>query len=288
MSASTASVPGRPGASRAGLWGGRAASYLLLALLAAAALGPTLWVVLSSFSTAPQIYGGQVVPDSFSLDGYRELFAGGDLTRSTLNTLIYALGGTLGALVVGLLAAYPTARMRFPFRGALTLLFSVSLAIPVIGLLVPEYYLMYKAGLYDTRLGLVLFYTALFFPLAFVILRAYLVRIPLETEEAAIVEGAGYFTILTRIILPLSRPALATVAVVVFINVWNDFLFALVLAPSPSNQNVQVALSTFKAQFQFDVTAMLAGATVVMVVPIAAFLLLQRHVVAGLTAGSSR
>jgi raffinose/stachyose/melibiose transport system permease protein len=271
-----------------GRFGGRVFTYVVLAVLVLAALGPTMWVVLSSFSTAPQIYAGKVIPETFSLAGYHDLFHDGNVIRSIVNTLIYAIGGTLGALIVGLLAAYPAARMRFPFRNSLTILFSLALAIPIIGLLVPEYYTMLKLGLYDTRLGLVLFYTALFFPLSFVILRAYLVRIPVETEEAALVEGAGYFTILRRIVVPLARPALATVATVVFIGIWNEFLFALVLAPSPANENVQVALSTFKAQFQFNITAMLAGATVVLAVPIAAFLLLQRQVVSGLTAGLSK
>lgn len=262
--------------------------YAVLIVMTIAALAPASWVVLSSVSTQTDIYAGRVFPQTIDWSGYRDLFADANLIPSLLNTLLYAVGGTLGALAVGLLAAYPSARMTFPLRGAMTNLLSLTLAIPIIGLIVPEFYISLQLGLYNTRFGLLIFYIALFFPLAFMILRAYLVRIPAEIEEAALIDGAGFFTILFRIILPLSRPALVTVAVIVFISIWNEFLFALVLAPQPANGNVQTVLSTFKAQFQFNVTAMLAGTTVVMMVPIAVFLLLQRYVVAGLTAGFSK
>jgi raffinose/stachyose/melibiose transport system permease protein len=135
---------------------------------------------------------------------------------------------------------------------------------------------------------LVIFYSALFFPLAFVILRAFMVSLPPELEEAAIVDGAGYFVIIRKIVVPLSRPALATVLVVVFVGIWNEFFFANLLTASSGTQNVQLALASFHSQFNFNVTAMLAGTTVVMVVPIITFLLLQRQVIAGLTAGTTR
>jgi raffinose/stachyose/melibiose transport system permease protein len=269
--------------------GSRFTTYVLLVLLTIVALGPTAWVMVASLETKTQINSGDsLIPDPLTLQGYKDVFTQIQLQDYVFNTLLYASLATLGSLFVGLLSAYPSVRMRFPLRLSMTSLFSLALAIPIVGLLVPEYYVLLKLGLYDTRLGLVLFYIALFFPLAFVILRAYLLRIPVETEEAALVDGAGYLTLLRRIVLPLARPALATVAVVVFISVWNEFLFALVLAPSPSNTNVQVALSTFKSAFQFNTTGMLAGTTLVMLVPILAFLLLQRHVVHGLTAGASK
>ncbi|MBZ7924378.1 carbohydrate ABC transporter permease [Ensifer adhaerens] len=267
---------------------GRIFIYSVLSIMTVLALAPGVWVIVSSFSTPPEIYSGQVIPRSINFDGYRDLLSDANLVNALVNTLLYSVVGTLGALFVGLLAAYPTARMEFPGREAIVTLFGLTLSIPIVGLIVPEYYLMLKVGLYNSRVGLALFYVALFFPLAFLILRAYLVRLPTEVEEAARVDGANYFQLLYHIILPLSRPALVTVAVVVFINIWNEFLFALVLAPSPENSNVQVVLSTFKAQFQFNVTAMLAGTTIVMLVPIIVFLFLQRYVVAGLTAGFSK
>ncbi len=268
---------------------GRGGRGLFLALVALACIGPVAWVVLSSFKTQSQIFGrGTLLPSPFSLDGYRALFTQIDVTSYLLNTLLYAGGGTLGALAVALLAAYPVARMRFPFRRALTVLFSAGLAIPIAGLIVPEFVIMRDLGLFDSRAGMVVFYSAMWFPLAFVILRVYLTGLPPTLEEAAALDGARYFQLMRHIVLPLARPGLATAGVIIFINIWNDFLFNLLLAPSADNQNVQVGLALFRGQFTTDIAAILAGTTVMMIIPVAIFVLFQRQVIAGLTAGSSR
>lgn len=263
--------------------------YGLLAVLTLIALVPTGWVMLSSFKTGAQIYSGSnLVPHPFTVQGYRDTFAQIHLQRYIFNTLLYAVGGTLGALATALLAAYPTARFRFPFRNSLAALFSLALAVPVVGLATPEFFVVRKLGLFDTKVGLILFYSALFFPLSFVILRALLLTLPVDVEEAAMVDGAGYFTILRRIVIPLARPGLATVAVVVFIGIWNEFFFANLLTASQDNQNVQLALASFRSAFGFNVTGALAGATLVMLVPITAFLILQRQVISGLAAGATK
>jgi raffinose/stachyose/melibiose transport system permease protein len=268
---------------------GRGGQVGFLALVALACLGPVVWVVVSSFKTQSQVFGrGDLLPSPFSLEGYDALFGQIDVGAYLLNTLLYAGGGTIGALAVALLAAYPAARMRFPFRRALTVLFSAGLAIPIAGLIVPEFVIMRDLGLFDSRAGMVVFYSAMWFPLAFVILRVYLSGLPPSIEEAAALDGARYFQLLRHVVVPLARPGLATAGVIIFINVWNDFLFCLLLAPSPENQNVQVGLALFRGQFTTDIAAILAGTTVMMVIPVAVFVAFQRQVIAGLTAGSSR
>jgi ABC-type glycerol-3-phosphate transport system permease component len=263
--------------------------YGLLAFVLLAALGPILWVVVSSLKTNTQILSrGDIVPKPFTVDGYRNVFVEVDLAQALFNTLIYAVGGTVGALTTGFLAAYPTSRLTFPGRHLITVAFSVALAIPLVGLIVPEFFIVRELGLFDTRLGLVLFYSAMFFPLSFVILRAFLVSLPYDLEEAAIVDGAGYFTVLIRIVTPLAVPGLATVAALVFIFIWNEFFFAQLLSVSFENLNVQVTLAQFRSAFQRDAAAQLAGTTIAMAVPVAAFVVLQRYVIAGLTAGSYR
>jgi ABC-type glycerol-3-phosphate transport system permease component len=268
---------------------GRIGYYGVLALVTVAALLPTVWVIVSSFKTGAQIFSGTgILPQPFTLQGYKDVFQQVHLERYLLNTALYAVGGSLGALATGLLAAYPMARYRFFGRNALVAAFSLALAIPVVGLATPEFFVMRKLSLFDSQLGLVIFYSALFFPLAFVILRAFLVSLPPELEEAAVVDGAGYFTIVRRIVVPLSRPALATVGVIVFVSIWNEFFFANLFTTSSGTQNAQLALASFRSQFQFNVTATLAGTTIVMIVPIVTFLLLQRQVIAGLTAGTTK
>ncbi len=261
--------------------------YGVLAVLVLAALGPALWVMLSSFKTGPQILSptASLLPDPATLQGYRNVFVGIQLQQYLLNAVIYAVGGTIGALASGLLAAYPTARLRFPFRRMFTVAFSTALAIPIIGLIVPEFFIMRDLGLFNRRIGLVLFYAAMFFPISFVIQRAFLAGMPYEIEEAAILDGAGYFTIIVKIITPLAVPGLVTVASLVFIYIWNEYFFAQLMTLSFNNMNIQLALAQFRSTFERDNTAALAGATLAMSVPIGLFLFLQRYVIAGLTAG---
>lgn len=273
--------------SRVVRWTAGAGYYGVLALVTVAALGPTLWVMLSSFKTSGQVLSDpSLLPRPFTLQGYADAFSQVHLERFVLNTALYAIGGSLGALVTAFLAAYPTARYDFRGRNVVVGAFSLALAIPVVGLATPEFFIVRELGLFDTRIGLVIFYSALFFPLSFVILRAFLVDLPVEIEEAAIVDGAGYFLLLRKIVLPLARPALATAAVIAFVGIWNEFFFANLLTGSVDHQNVQLALASFRSQFGFNVSGALAGATLVMLVPVLAFLLLQRHVVEGLTAGA--
>ena len=264
--------------------------YGVLLLVVCAALGPTLWVVLSSFKTGPQILSptGAVLPRPFTFDGYRDVFVTIHVQQYLLNTATYAAGGTIGATAVGFLAAYPTARLRFPFRSLFTVLFSVALAVPIIGLIIPEFFIMRDLGLFDSRVGLVIFYSAMYFPLSFVIQRAFLASLPYEIEEAAIIDGAGYFTLVRTIVAPLAVPGLATVASLVFIFIWNEYFFAQLLTVSFDNWNIQLALAQFRSTFEYDVTGALAGASLAILVPVTLFLLLQRYVIAGLTAGSSR
>lgn len=261
--------------------------YATLSLIALLALGPALWVILGSFKTGSQLFSGSgALPDPVTSQGYGDVFTDVRLQDYLFNTVLYAVGGTLGATAAALLAAYPLARYEFLGHNTLIASFSLALAIPVVGLATPEFFIVRELGMFDSRFGMVVFYSALLFPLSFVILRAFLVNLPRELEEAALVDGARYFTIVRRIVIPLSRPALATVAVIAFVNIWNEFFFANLLTVSAENQNVQLALAGFTAQFGTNITGALAGATIVMLVPIAAFLLLQRHVIAGLTAGS--
>lgn len=252
-------------------------------------LGPALWIVISSFKSSTQILSGESVlwPTPFTLDGYASAF-GTVQVRPFLNTLLYATAGSAGALITALLAAYPLT--RFPVRGggAMIAAFSLALAIPVVGLATPEFFVMRTLRLLDTEVGMVLFYSALLFPISFVILRAFLAGLPRELEEAAVIDGAGYWRILFRVVLPLARPALATAGVVAFVGIWNEFFYANLFISSVEVQNVQTALAAFKGQFRFDASAVLAGTTISMLVPVILFLALQRQVIAGLTAGASR
>lgn len=260
--------------------------YVVLALALTSALGPVLWAVGSSFKTSHDILTdafGLPLPPSFQ--GYVDTTQQIDLHLNILNTFVYAASAAVLCSVLGLLLAYPLTRLDIPGRNALTVLITSGIAVPAICLITPEFFIMLRAGLLDTKIGLVIFYTAIFLPLAFIILRSFLLSVPTEVEEAAALDGAGYLRTVFTVVAPLVVPAIATVAILVFINVWNDFLWNLLLAPGQAHRNTQVALASLRGQFEFNVAAVLAGATIVLVVPVLLFLLTQRYALAGLTGG---
>ena len=186
---------------------GRGARVGFLALVALACIGPVAWVVLSSFKTQSQIFGrGDLLPEPVQP---RRLPGAVHADRRhgvpAQHAAVRSAAAPPGALAVALLAAYPAARLRFPFRRALTVLFSAGLAIPIAGLIVPEFVIMRDLGLFDSRAGMVVFYSAMWFPLAFVILRVYLSGLPPQLEEAAALDGARYFQLLRYVIVCRSR-----------------------------------------------------------------------------------
>ena len=265
------------------------ADYAILLLFTVILLTPILWLVLATFKTNQEILiEPSFFPGSLNLQGWRDAFTKTNLVGVFLNSFIISVSSTLSVLIVASMAAYPLARFEFRGKQFLTVFFSLGIIVPVTALIVPELYLMYTLRLHDTKVGLILLYTALFFPISFLILRAFFLSIPQSLEEAAIIDGANYWTLLARIVLPLSGPGLSTVAVLVFIWTWNEFLYSLLMMASEQNRTVQVAIKFFTAQFDFNLPGMFAAVTLVMLVPIVAFLLLQERVVSGLTAGATK
>jgi raffinose/stachyose/melibiose transport system permease protein len=178
------------------------------------------------------------------------------------------------------------ARFEFRFKNALLLLFSVTLLLPMTSLIHPVYMVIRKLGLYDTKLGLILVYTALGLPTTLYILRSYFLSIPRSIEEAAYVDGAGFFRTYISIIIPVAKPGFATAAVMQFLLAWNEFIYAIVLTNTQNNRTIPVALSYFTSQFSFNYTALFAAIFMVSIPSIIIYILLQEQVVSSLTAGS--
>jgi raffinose/stachyose/melibiose transport system permease protein len=267
----------------------RILDYVILLFFVIVLLTPIAWLVLASFKTKNGVMiDTSFFPTEVNFQGWIDAFTKTNLASVFLNSFLISTLSTLSVLVVASLAAYPLARFEFLGKRFLTVFFSLGIVIPVTALIVPELFLMYTLRLHDTKLGLVLLYTALYFPISFLILRAFFLSIPQSLEEAAIIDGANYWTLLSRIVVPLSGPGLSTVAVLVFIWTWNEFLYSLLMMSSEHNRTVQVAIRFFKAQFDFNLPGMFATITLVMLVPVVAFLLLQERVVSGLTAGATK
>jgi multiple sugar transport system permease protein len=252
------------------------------------ALVPVLWIASLSFKDPATIADGSFLPRRWTLANYRGIFETSLFTRALVNSVGIALIATLLSVVVGSMAAYAAARLRFPGKGLLvgaTLLIAM---FPAISLVSPLFNLWRQLGLFDTWPGLIIPYLTFSLPLAIYTLSAFFRDIPWELERAARVDGATPFQAFTRVIAPLAAPGMVTTAILVFIFCWNDFVFAISLTSTSASRTVPAAIAFFSGASQFQTPiGSIAAAGVVITIPIIIFVFLfQRRIVAGLTSGA--
>jgi multiple sugar transport system permease protein len=249
---------------------------------------PVLWLVSLSFKTPASITDGHFIPRHWTLENYRGIFRTSLFTRALVNSIGIALISTFLAVVLGSMAAYAVARLRFPGKVLLVgfaLLISV---FPQISLVNPLFNLWRELGLFDTWAGLIIPYLTFALPLAIYVLAAFFREIPWDLEKAAKVDGATPFQAFVKVIAPLAAPGMVTTAILVFIQCWNDFVFAISLTSTNSSRTVPAAIAFFTGASQFaQPIGSIAAAAVIITIPIIIFVLLfQRRIVAGLTSGA--
>ncbi|MGW7056576.1 carbohydrate ABC transporter permease [Streptomyces sp. NPDC054887] len=224
-------------------------------------------------------------PGQLSFDNYSTLLADAGITQAFWNTVLISVPATTLVVVLSALAAYAFAWLEFPGRDALFLVVVALLVVPVQVGLLPVAKLFGQLGLFGTIPGVVLFHVAYGLPFAIFLLRNYFAEIPREMLEAARMDGGSEWRIFAQLVLPVGRPALASLAIFQFLWVWNDMLVALLFADS-SAQPLTVALQSQIRQFGSNIDVLAPGAFLSLVVPVAVFFAFQRHFVQGVMAGS--
>lgn len=257
------------------------------AALVGAMAFPLAWAVVASLTPEERLFAApEIVPRALVLDHYRALFAGRDFWTPIRNSLIVAGATTLLSVTIGAACAYALARLDF--RGKTpTLAFVLAVSMfPQISIVSPLFLLLRELHLLNTYRGLVLPYLTFSMPLAIWLLTGFFRQLPLDLEEAALVDGASRIRAMVEIVLPLAAPALATTAILTFLYSWNEFLFALSFTLGPERYTVPVAIALFRGQYQVPWGEILAGA-IVATIPVAILVLTaQRRIIAGLTSGA--
>jgi raffinose/stachyose/melibiose transport system permease protein len=268
--------------------GGVTASVLLWGY-AAVALVPLLVMVSSSFRTNADLITEPLgAPWPLSVASYKEAWTVGSFATYFANSLLVTCGAVALSTVVATMAAYALARSRSRIFRGLEALFLSGLMLPIHLAILPIFYLFDGAGLIDSRLGLVLMYGASGVPFSVFVLTTFFRQLPVELEEAAQLDGASTWQTFVRIMVPLVRPAVATVAVFRFVPIWNDFLFPLVLLRNEEKYTLPVGLTTFFGENATNYSAVFAGLVITTVPLILLFLLATKQIVAGLTAGMTK
>jgi len=259
---------------------------ILLAILAGF---PLFWIVNTAITPNDVLYhGGQaLIPDlTRSAKPFAILTAGTPFLHWMGNSAVVAFGTTLLSLLMATLAAYALSRYRFVGRGVMGFGFFATQMLPEALLVVPLYSLFTTLGLLNHLYGLVLANTAFEMPVAMFILKAAIDAVPYEMEESARVDGCGPLSILQIMIVPLIAPSMAAAAVITFFDGWNEYLFATTFISDPQSWTASTGLASFIGEFLTPLDTVFSAAFVFTIPAVIFFLLMQRRIVSGLTAGS--
>lgn len=266
----------------------RVLAYLLLGIGALLALYPFFSILLLALTPSGQRPGGMALPESLTLDNLAEAWTRGGFDSALWSSLVVACGVVLGAGVVSILAAYAFTTMRFPLRAALLAILLIGLIMPYEGLIIPLYYQLQGMGLLNTYWALILPQIATSVSLGVMWMRTAFVGIPRSLSEAASIDGSTRWKTLWRIHVPISGTAIATLATLLFLYTWNEFLMALVLVPqNPAVQTAPLALSFFAGSARNSDPAVTAAAAVIVALPIlVVYAIFQRRFISGITTGA--
>jgi multiple sugar transport system permease protein len=260
--------------------------YSLLGLLSLVFIAPIVWMLTTSFKSADEAtrVPPTILPAEPTTSAYDTLFTGDSQTpvlRWFLNSLLAASGQALLVLVVASMAAYALARMEFRGKKIVFVLIIATLFVPIFTLIIPNFLIIDRLGWLDSLWALIVPGAASAFGVLF--LRQFLLSQPRELEEAAILEGANSWQIFTKVILPLSKPALATLAVISFLTNWNDFIWPVYTLFSPENFTLPPGLGTLQGAYNINYPVIMAGAALASIPALILFMVSQRYIIEGVS-----
>jgi raffinose/stachyose/melibiose transport system permease protein len=262
-------------------------SYLVFIFILIISVAPFIWVLISSFKTNREILNSAFsLPTRLSFDGYRIAMELANIPMRFLTSLIVGSSATVISITFYSMAAYVLARFNFKLKNFVYGLLICSMLIPGNSMLQPIYTVVRTLGLYDTKGGLILVYSGFGMAMSLFLIKGYFQTIPRELDEAAIIDGAGFFTVFIRIMLPVAKPAFVSAAILTFIGCWNELLYALMLTSSEANRTLPLTMKYFTNMFSFNYTAMFAALVMCITPTVLIYVFLQEQIMESMVAGS--
>jgi ABC-type glycerol-3-phosphate transport system permease component len=257
-------------------------------LISLFSIAPILWVVSTALKAPNEIFTipPHWIPRRPTLENVSTVLGNQRMIRYFLNTLIIASGSTIASMIISVLGAYSFARYRFPGSRAVLTSVIFSRFLPRVTLIIPFFVILRTLGLYNTYPGLVLVYIMIGMPISIWVVKGFFEGIPIEMEEAAIIDGCRPMAVLFRIVLPIAAPAVGAITMYSFILAWNEFLLALVLTSNPSTQPISVGLAFYNTEHGISWGPLMAASMLMTIPSVVVLLVFQRHLVRGLTEGA--
>ena len=257
--------------------------YVMLSLNAFMMLAPFLWMLSTSFKTMQEAFRfpPTFIPDRFIWENYSSVWTAAPFGRFYINSVVVSVSITLGQLTTCSMGAYAFARLNFPGRDKLFLLYIATMMVPFQVTMIPMYFVMMTFGWIDTYQALII--PSIFSAYGTFLLRQFFKSIPMELEESVRMDGGGYFVCFTRIMLPLSKPALATLGMFVFLWSWNNFLWPLLVTNVVRMNTLPLGIAFFQGQYQVQWNLLMAASTITMLPLLIVYLFAQKFFIEGIT-----
>ncbi len=248
---------------------------------------PIIWLVISSFKTNFEF---ETQPFSFpavwQFQNYQNALQMAGLPRLFLNSTIIASCAMIVNLGVSAMGAFAISREKFKFNETILNIILAGVLVPIIALMVPYFKIVSSLGVYDTLIGLIITYAAMNLPVSVYLVHGFMGSIPIELEEAAVIDGCSFTQRFTKVVFPLTKPGLVTAGTLVFIYCWNEFTYAMLLTSSEASRTLQLGIRFFRSQFVVDYTSMLAAIVITMIPTIFVYVFLHDRIISGMTAGA--
>jgi len=263
------------------------AIHLFLISVAVTCIFPLLWMVGSSLKTQQTIFTDMsLFPRQMHWQNYYHAWLEGGFGRYFINSIIYTVCVVIGIIIVSSLAAFAFSRFEFPGRNAIFYMFMAAMMIPIPGSFVPLYVLLNKLHLRNTQIGYILCMINVGLSTSIFLLKTFFDKTPRELEDAARIDGCSKLGIWWHVALPLAKPVLAVVVVFNALNVWNEYILALIIFDSRHLMPLQVALTTFQGEFITQYPLLMAGLTIAALPIILVYIAMQKYIIKGVTQGA--
>lgn len=268
-------------------WSGKVGLYVFLIVMSLAFICPMLFTLVSSLKENNEIFSSPFsLPEVFRYENYIIAWKEANMSKYFLNSLMISMATVTILVIVASMAAYALSRFDFKINKYLSIFFLLGMMIPMHTILVPVAYIVGRLGLKNNLVALVLIYVAFSLSFSIFVLTRFMKGINMSLEEAAIIDGAGYFQVYTRIILPMSVPAISTVSIFNFLGAWNNILFPLLFINDDRLKPISLGLLNFNGERGSEYGPLMAAIVITVFVPLVIYLLFQEKVEGGLAAGA--
>jgi len=274
---------------RAALQPGNLVKQAVLLLASVLALVPTLYMVVTALKSDEEYAIDKLgFPKAPVLENFRSVLVDSPFLHWMLNSAVLVAGSVILSTAISVLGAYAIATMRFRGRGTLLAVSTSLMAVPPVVMIVPLFVLYTRLGMVSTYAGAIVIYAGLITPFSVYLLTTFFRTVPRELYEAAHIDGAGQFTILMKVVLPLSLPALVTLVVVNSLYVWNDLLIAIIFLQDDAKRTLMAGISVFSGRYNNQVPLTMAGMVIASAPMFILYVMFQKHFIRGLMAGAMK